>query len=166
MHLPVNVTSVSVAPAPIRDDVLSAKESKKLSLTWIQWITGIYTALKAAVRNIGSVSVEAQSASISVTDIDTPTLSQGLYQVTYTARITQAATSSSSLTVTLAWTDGGVACSQSGVALTGNTTSTQQSGFLLIQADSGSVVRYSTTYASTGAQPMLYQLAVRLAVAP
>jgi hypothetical protein len=166
MALPVNVTSASSAPAPIRDDVLSSLEVRKLSLTWIQWFTQVYTSLKAAVRNIGSVSLEAQASSSASTEIQTPTLSAGLYQVSYAARITQAATSSSSLTVTILWTDGGVACSQAGVALTGNTTSTQQSGFLLLQADAGSTVRYSTTYASSGATPMQYQLAVRLGVAP
>jgi|DEB0MinimDraft_3_1074331.scaffolds.fasta_scaffold02359_9 hypothetical protein len=163
MHLPVNVTSTTVAPAPIRDDVLSVK---KLALTWIQWITGVYTALKAVVRNVGYVNVEDHAASIAATDIETPSLPQGLYQVSYTTRVTQAASTSSSLVVTVSWTDNGVSCSQSGVALTGNTTSTQQSGFLLIQIDSGSVVRYSTTYASVGGTPMQYQLMLRLGVAP
>lgn len=166
MALPVNVTSASAAPAPIRDDVLASLEVRKLSLTWIQWFTSAYTALKAAVRNIGSASLETQSASLSSTEIQAPALSAGLYQVSYAARITRAATSSSSLTVTILWTDGGVACSQSGAALTSNTTATQQSGFVLIQADANSTVRYSTTYASSGATTMQYQLAVRLGVAP
>jgi hypothetical protein len=163
MPLPVNVTTVTVAPAPIRDDVLSVK---KLTLTWIQWFTGVYTALRASVRNVGSVSLETQAASIGATAIETPSLTAGLYQVTYAARVTRAATFSSSLTVTVTWVDGGVTCTQSGVALTGNTTSTQQSGFVLLQVDEGSTVRYSTTYASSGAQSMQYQLAVRLAAAP
>lgn len=163
MPLPKNVTPVRVTPAPIRDVVLS---QQRLGSTWVQWITELYTAVKAMVRNIASVSIEDHAASISATALPTPTIPQGLYQVSYAARITQAATTSSALTVTIDWVDGGVACSQSGAAMTGNATSTQQSGFLLIQADSESVVRYSTTYASTGAQPMLYQLAVRLAVAP
>lgn len=166
MALPTNVTPVTVAPAPIRDDVLSIREPRKLSLTWIQWMTGIYTALRAAVRNISSASLETQSASIASTALQVPSLPQGLYQVSYAVRVTRAATVSSSIQVTITWVDNGVTCSQSGVALTGNTTSTQQSGFLLIQADSGSSVSYSTTYASVGATAMQYQLAVRLAAAP
>lgn len=163
MALPTNVTTVVVAPAPIRDDVLLLK---KLALTWIQWFTGVYTALRAATRNIGSVSLEAQAASIAATDIKTPKLPTGLYQVSYAARVTRAATSSSSLEVTIVWTSGGVSCTQTAVALTGNTTSTQQSGFLLIEADEGTPVRYSTTYATSGATSMTYSLAIRLAVAP
>ena len=166
MALPVNVTTVSMAPAPIRDDVLSSLSVRKLALTWIQWFTGVYTALRAAVRNVGSVSLETQAASIGATAIETPALTQGLYQVSYAARVTRAATTSSSLTVTIAWTDGGVACTSSGAAMTGNTTATQQSGFLLIQVDDATTVRYSTTYANVGAQTMQYQLAVRLGVAP
>ena len=163
MSLPVNVTPLTVAPAPIRDDVLSVK---KLALTGIQWFTNVYTGLRAAARNIGSVSLEAQAATIGATAIETPVISTGLYQVTFAARITQAATSSSSLIVTITWTDGGVTCTQSSAALTGNTTATVQSGLVVIQADEGSTVSYSTTYASAGATPMLYQMAVRLAVAP
>lgn len=163
MALPTNVTPLAVAPAPVRDDVLTMK---KLALTWIQWFTGVYTALRAAARNIGSVSLEAQSAAISATAIQTPDLTAGLYQVTYAARITQAATASSSLTVTVTWTDGGVTCTQSGAAMTGNTTSTVQSGVIVLQSDAASTVRYSTSYSSTGATEMQYQLAVRLAAMP
>ncbi len=166
MHLPTIVTPAALAPAPVQDEVLSPREGRTLSLTWIQWVTAVYTALRAAVRNIGSVSLEDQAATLSATAIQTPVLTRGLYQVSYTTRVPRAATTSSSLTMTLTWTDDGVTCTQSGAALTGNTTSTQQSGFLLIQADANSTVRYSTTYASVGATTMQYYLVVRLAVAP
>lgn len=111
---------------------------------------------------IPPVEVTAQEASISTTPLPTEALAPGLYRVSYYARVTRAATSSSSLTVTITWTDGSVACSFSGAALTGNTTGTLQTETLLIEIDQASPVSYATTYATSGATTMQYKLAIVL----
>jgi len=106
-----------------------------------------------------------QSAAIAATSltISTPTglttkLSKGLYRVSTYARITQAASTSSSLTVTLRWTDGTVDCTSSGSALTGNTTATTGSLDLMIRSDADADITYETAYSSSGATAMQYRL--------
>lgn len=108
------------------------------------------------------VSLSAQNASISTTAIPTPSLNAGLYQITYFARVTTAATSSSSLTVTFTATDDSVSYSVSGTAITGNTTATTGTGTFLMRVDGASPVSYSTTYATSGATAMVYKLDIVL----
>lgn len=115
-----------------------------------------------APSRIGQTTLTDQAANISATDISGGNLSSGLYRFTYYTRITRAAGVSSSLTVTLSWTDGGIACSFSGAAITANTTSTTQSETKLLRIDSVSPVSYSTAYASAGAPTMQYRLDVAL----
>lgn len=133
-----------------------------LSDVWVRWFDQLGLVTEQAPSRIATVELTAQAASISATDMTDGTLSAGLYEVKFYARITQAGTVSSSLTVTLDWTDGGVTPSFSGAAITGNTTTTFQSETKLIRIDSTSPVRYSTTYASVGATPMNYSLDVVL----
>lgn len=111
---------------------------------------------------ITPVSLVNQNASIGTTPLPTDALAPGLYQVQYYARITTAAGVSSSLTVTISWTDGSVACSFSGAAMTGNTTGTLQTNTLLIEIDQASPVSFSTTYASNPAGAMEYKLLIVL----
>lgn len=113
---------------------------------------------------IPPLELTAQAASIGTTALPTATLAPGLYRATYYARITQAATSSSSLEVTLTWTDGAVACSFTGAAITGNAVTDLQSDTLLIEIDQASPISYSTTYATSGATAMLYKLSIVLEV--
>ena len=88
---------------------------------------------------------------------------KALYQVSIYARITQAASVSSSLTVTVDWLDSGVACAFSWPAVTGNTVSTVLvQPQIIVDVDGSSPVRYSTVYASAGGTVMQYKLAVVL----
>src|SRR5204863_5568747 len=105
-------------------------------------------------------SLTGQSASISTTAIPMGTIAAGLYRVQWEARITTPGTVSSSLTITISYTDDGVSCSQSGAAITGNTTSTVQSGVILVESDQTVPISYATTYASAGATAMVYKLNV------
>lgn len=129
---------------------------------WVEYFNSLVLTQSASPVRIDSVSLSAQGASIAATDMASVPLAAGIYRVSYYVRITQAATTSSSLTVTLDWTDGGVSPSFSGAAITGNTTTTFQSETQLIAIDSVSPVRYSTTYASVGGTPMLYKLEITL----
>lgn len=113
-------------------------------------------------RVIAPVQLTVQDASIGTTPLPTDALAPGLYSVQYYARITTAAGVSSSLTVTISWTDGSVACSLSGAAMTGNTTGTVQTNTYLIKVDQASPISYSTTYASNPAGAMEYSLDIVL----
>jgi len=125
-----------------------------------QWLQRLVDAVNRAPLSVGSTSIENASATTSTTAIPTPTLVDGLYRVSYSLRITQAATVSSSATPTIGWTSGGVSCSQSGAALTGNTTATQQNAAFVINVDASTTITYAVAYASVGATAMTYSFDV------
>ena len=134
------------------------------SKTFLDWVTAtLLQPLQTSSQRVTTpVSLTTQAASISTTPIPSQTLAAGIYRVSVFAAITQAATVSSSLTVTITFTHNGLSKSLSGVALTGNTTTTVQSNTFLIHIDGSSPVSYATTYASAGATPMQYALDVIL----
>jgi len=134
---------------------------RRPSKTFIDWITSLTQDVDAAPARLDTVELTAQAASISTTPIGTPD-ADGLYRVTFYARITRAATVSSSLTVTLSWTHNGVTVTHSFSAVTGNTTTTFQSDSLLIRADAATPVSYATTYVSNGATTMQHSLDIVL----
>lgn len=133
-----------------------------LTDTWQIYFDQQSQVLQNAPARVATVEVEQQSASIGATDISGGVLNAGLYQVQYYARITLPNGISSSLTVTIDWTDGGVAQSFSGAAMTGNTTTTWQDRTLFFRIDALSPIRYSTTYATGAGAPMEYRLDVAL----
>ncbi len=152
------------SPLPIREALLDpTSPTGLLNPRWQVWFRDLGVQVDAQpVVVIPPVEVEAQNASIGTTPLPTDALAPGLYRVSYFARITTAAVTSSSLTVTFTFTNGGISCSLSGTAITGNTTSSVGSGIFLIQIDQATPVSWSTTYASNGAGQMLYQLSVVL----
>lgn len=109
------------------------------------------------------VSTEQRTlaAAIAATAVTAVAAQATLYQVSYFARIVQPATVSSELIVTIRWTEEGVAQSYTGPAMTGNTTDTQQSqSGILVLADPDTEVTVETSYASTGAEDMAYDVQV------
>jgi len=133
--------------------------------TFIDWVTQLVADVDASPARLQVTSVTGQTASISTTPIVTGSLATGLYRVTWYARVTTPATTgaaTSSLTVTAGWTDGGVTCTYSGAAMTGNTTGTVQSQTLMVNVDAATPVTYATTYASNTAGQMVYKLSLVL----
>lgn len=142
-------------------------EGKVASKPWGDWFTTIWNAINATTRQLGLVTAIAQQASIGATAIPAPTLTTGRYRVRWYTRVTQAASVSSSLQVTVGWTDGGVAQSASGASLTGNTTTTYESGGVsLFTADTATTVTYAAAYGSVGGTPMQFALTVALEAVP
>ena len=118
--------------------------------------------LDASPARVANVSLTAKTASIGATAFDRTSKDAGMYRIGYFARITTAATTSSSLTVTMSGTNGGVAVSFAGSAMTANSTATVQSGNFYLQADAATDIKYATTYASSGGTAMVYSLWVTL----
>ena len=165
-----------VAPLPVTSPVITTEidptsggdlQTGLVSSTWIEYFLQMQDRAENSAHAVAKVfdTLTDQSAAIAATSltISTPTglttkLSKGLYRVSTYARITQAASTSSSLTVTLRWTDGTVACTSSGSALTGNTTATTGSLNLMIRSDADASVTYETAYSSSGATAMQYRL--------
>ena len=138
---------MALSQVPFRTPILTGFR-ELVTREWVRYLQAAIDVLNNAARKLSLVSQTAQAASLS-----------------YTARITRAASTSSSLTVTISWMDGDVAQTQSGAAMTGNATTTQQNGSFLIHNGPNSVatndvVKYATTYASSGGTTMQYSLYV------
>jgi hypothetical protein len=149
--------AVTLAPFPLRTPV-TAEQNQLLSRPWVAWLTDLVQKVDLDPMVVSSVSLTAQSASIAATTFARDTSPAGLYRVSYFTRITRAATTSSSLTVAIGAVNGGVTVSQSGAALTGNTTTTVQSGSFMFQSDGNTALTYTVTYASSGGTTMQYGL--------
>jgi hypothetical protein len=147
-------------PMPSRDAMIDREGIVRR--TWQVWFRNLTNTVNDAPSRIQTVSLVNQSASIGATSIPSTTLTAGLYRVTWYLRISTAAGTSSSVTVTLGWTDDTVTMSLSGAAVTGNTTTTSQTQTSLLAVDNASPVTYATVYSSAGAPTMQYALDITL----
>lgn len=154
---------VILPPFPSRNTVV--EPSRILASLWRDWLSVLRDRANLSPVRVASVRAVAQSAAVAATTAYT-VANSGLYRATWAARITQVATVSSSLAVTINWTDNAVVCSQTGSAMTGNLVTTQQSGQVVFYADAASVVTYSTAFASVGAQTMNYALSIVVEALP
>jgi hypothetical protein len=151
----------TTAPFPTKDPLVNPNRKFVATQELIDWATNLAGDVDASPARLKTVPLTQQSASIGTTTIPTGALGGGLYRVSWYARITTPGSVSSSLTITIGWTEG-VTLSASGAAMTGNTTGTVQSGSMLIRIDGSSPITYSTVYASAGATAMQYRLDVVL----
>jgi hypothetical protein len=124
---------------------------KRITREWDQWLQTLVRGLNNAAQAVGLVELTAQAATVAPTAIPTPVLTAGLYRLTYSQSVTRAATVSSALTPTFAWTSNGASMSQSGAAMTGNMLTTQQNGAITMTVDARTSVTYGLVYASSGA---------------
>jgi hypothetical protein len=154
------------AAAPVRDPLveLRGQEAGKVTgIAWLTWLRQLRADIDAAPASFTPVQEEGQNASIGTTAMPSDgDLSEGLYRVTVYQRITTVASVNSSLATTISWTDGGVSCTFTGTALTGNTTDTVGSFTFMLRSDAASPISYSTTYASNAAGEMRYSLFIVL----
>lgn len=149
--------AITLAPFPLRTGV-TLESSRIMTRPWVAWLTDLVQKVNNDPTVVSSVSVTAKSASISATTFPREISASGLYRIGYFARITTAATTSSSLTVTIGGVSGGVTCSVSGSAITGNTTATVQAGNIYFQSDVSTNLTYATTYVSSGGTAMVYSV--------
>lgn len=155
------------APLPVESEVVNGRDpsvpkgqqdpnERHLSFSWTKYLTVAMETLNRAVARLADVTLLNQTASIAATDFS-PGVAEGLWEVRWYARVTQAAGTSSSLQISIGWTDGGVAQSRTKAAITGNTTATNdQDGPFMIHCDASSPITYTITYASVGAPVMKY----------
>lgn len=145
--------------APLRDPLVDPKTGMVTGIRWPTYLRDMRTDLDAApTALIPPVQLTNQGAAISTTAFPTESLAAGIYRVTVYQRITTAAGVSSSLQTTISWTDGAIACSVSGAALTGNTTATIGSFTALMHIDGATPISYTTAYASDLPGVMRYRL--------
>ena len=146
-------------PGLPRDPIAEARTGL-VPRVWVSWLQALAQQVDASAFRLQTVSLTAQGAAIATTSVPIASLPAGLYRATYALRVTRAASSSSSLTLTLGWKDGGVSCTQAFAAATGNTTATVQSGTVLMRVDAEGPITYSVAYASVGGTSMQYQVVV------
>jgi hypothetical protein len=152
--------SFTTAAPPIKSPI--SDKQGFLTDEWVNWFSDYVPRIDKSPSRLITVTLTGQSASLAITPFTSGTLAEGRYRVDWYARITTAATTNSSLTVNVRSTESGLSLTQSGAAMTGNTTTTVQSGSALVLIDAGTPISYSTTYASTGATPMAYRLTLLL----
>jgi hypothetical protein len=173
------VSTINPIPLPYGDPIARARQPFKgntlrevvdylrlerqgfLTERWLEYLTQQAADQASASTRVNSLELKDKSASLGATDFSGGDLDAGLYEVLAYATIITPAGVSSSLTVTLDWTDRSASKSASGVT-TGNTTGTVLQVGGLIRVDSASPVRYSTTYVSNPAAAMVYDLLVVL----
>jgi hypothetical protein len=149
-----------LAPIPdfvVERPVAEARISGRVTHAMRYWLLSVTDRINNTPERLGTVEKTTQAASLSATAIAVPSIAPGVYRISAAARITRAASSSSSLTITFGWTQA-VACTVSGTAMTGNTTATTGSLVAIVRADQATNLTYATTYASSGGTAMQYRL--------
>lgn len=153
---------------PYTDPIVIARDPRQqtrvpdliLGTEWQRWFANLSQDVEQAPNRKSVIVLTDQEASLGTTSIPAVLEAPGLWRVSYYARVTRAASVSSSLIVTIGWTDGAVALTKVGATLNGNTTSTLEQATILVRADAASVLSYATTYASAGGTSMRYRLSV------
>jgi len=159
---------LTIASPPANDSVIELDETRRdrrdpffISKSWLLWVQD---ALVSRVQNAPelrtAVVLTAQNAAIGATPIPLASVNAGRYRISFFARITTPDGVSSSLTISIGFTDGGVACTQSGAAITGNAVTSTQSGSLVVQSDANAPLTYAVSYASNTPGAMVYRLSV------
>ena len=150
---------MALNPLPLPTDTPlvepNAEGALLINFLWLQTFVARDQQLAQSATRLTNPLVTLQAASIAATPLSIGT-NAGLYRVNLVARITRAATVSSSLTVTIRWTMGGVALSKTYTALTGNTTATYLAEIFPVRLDAATALTYETVYASSGATTMEY----------
>lgn len=148
--------STNLSPPPLHTPIVD--KLRLLTKTWNNYYLDRDQRIQAGSQLLQTVTLTGQSASIGTTPFALGTVAAGLYRVSYHAKVTTAASTSSSLIVTVTYTRGGFTCTQSGSAIIGNTTSTVASNSFLLRADASTAISYSTTYLSVGGTAMSHEL--------
>lgn len=150
-----------------RNQVVVNRSTGRMDTMWQQWADNVVAYLVAMSPVLGSFSGTAQSGAIAQTEIETGTLATGSYRVSYGLQVTQAASVSSNVQVTLRWTSNGQGFSFVGTSIVnGGLTSQVTQMVPVISVDASTTVDYEVSYSSAGATPMKYQLTVVLEQLP
>jgi hypothetical protein len=153
---------INLAPQPefvVEQPVTASRISGRVTQAMRYWLLSMADRINGSPSIIATTSLTVQSASIAPTSFGILQVQPGVYRLSMAARVTRAATTSSSLTVTFGWTST-VACTTSSAAITGNSTSTTGSLTYLVRVDEATAITYATTYVSVGGVTMQYQLDV------
>ena len=140
---------------------------KRAERVWLKWFQLVQRAANIAPLVLGTVSLSGQNASIAATSVATNgALVGGLYRVSIYARVTTAAGVSSSLAPFVTYVENGIVKTQTGAALTANSTAVPGSWPFLVNIDPATVIKYGFTYASNAAGAMVYGSSIAVESVP
>lgn len=142
--------------------IVLGRTTIRMPKAWLDWFQQVADRVDQSPARLQVVDRAGLAASVGSTPIHTGAVAAGLYRVATYVRVTSPAGTSSSLQVTIEWTDGGVPQSSPGQLLTGNTTATVESRQLVVRQDANAPIRYRADYSSTGSPSMVYHLVVVL----
>ncbi len=154
---------LNIAPTPevvVEPAVVESRITGRVTQVMRYWLLSMVDRLNATPQTLDIVQASEQEASISATNFAILSVSPGVYRLSMGARISLAATTSSSLIVTFGWVSSGVSCTTSSTAMTGNTTATVGSLTVLVRVDEATAITYATTRATAGGTTMQYSLDV------
>ena len=147
------------APQPIREELVDS--DRFITRSWRNYLFAVQTVTETSAQVLPAVTLNAQHAAIASTPVPTSALTAGYYRVSVYAVITTAATTSSSLTLSVRWTDaGGLLCQQLLPALTTNVVGAVSTLTFPIHIDSTSPISYAVAYASNVAGQMTYNFGI------
>lgn len=147
---------------PIPDDLIVSSTrgrggdvqlSGRLSDSFQGWFFRCWNRWNAAPDVLDPQQEDDQTGNIAATAITLPYAGAGLYRFSWQLQVTIPASVSSSLVVTLAWTQGGVACSFAFPAHATNSAALPGSGTRLIRMDQNSAPTYAVAATVVGTAP-------------
>lgn len=147
--------ALNALPMPLETPLVNKDGTIEFDM-WVPFFVYRGDLIQQAAKTVVDTLV-AGTAAIGATPLAIGTTG-GLMRVNLYARITRAATTSSSLTPTFRWTANGIALSRTYTAVTGNTTSTILLDTFPARMDANTALTYETAYASVGATSMTYSL--------
>ena len=141
---------------------LSARLPKlKLSPAFTRWLSGLTQQVDAKTAVISKAVEPDLSDAVAVTPLQIADVTAGIWRVSTRVRVITPGSVSSSIQVTVTWSESGVTQAESGAALNGNLTTTREGKTFVIRPDASTPISYSTAYADGGgAQRMHYSLDV------
>ncbi len=141
----------------------SISDLQATSTQHLKFITQLQTDSADNVKSVGPVDLKGLTASQTAVNLyQTSSSGARPYLVTYYLVRTRAATTSSSLTVSVAFNDGVTNQTNTSSADTTNTLGHQFSGSFVVYAAASTSITYTITYASVGGTTMQYSAFLRV----
>ena len=102
---------LSIAPTPevvVEPAVVESRITGRVTRVMRYWLLSLVDRLNGTPQTLDTVQASTQAASISATNFAILSVLPGVYRLSMGARISRAATTSSSLIVTFGWVSSGV----------------------------------------------------------
>lgn len=142
-------------------------QARLVTTNWLRWLVDVLSPVyQFGVRQVANtLALTNRAASLPTQDVLLPAPNTGRYRVGVYAKLTQAATTSSDLTVHVHSVDptDGTSVVWDSPTISGNVLTEAIQAYVPVDSQT---VAVSTTYTSVGATPMQYKLSVTVEALP